>query len=63
MATKIKGRLIATFSGLKIYASISKPKRRGKERMWISIRQDKPKEWRVSATLSYVNAIDVRFEK
>jgi len=63
MVTKVKGKLICEIEGLKIYARIRKPKRRGKERIWIGIRQDKPKEWRTAATLSYVNGLDVRFEK
>ena len=63
MPTKITGTPIATFKDLKIYATFQKPKKKGKERIWLSIRQNDPKEWRIAATLSYVNSIDVRFEK
>ena len=63
MSDKIKGKLIAEVEGLKIYSTLQKPKKSGRERIWISIRQDKPKRWQTSATLSYVNALDVRFEK
>jgi len=63
MVKSNRGTLVAEQEGIKIFFKKQTPKRKGKCRLWISIRQDKPKEWRVAATLSYVNAIDVRFEK
>ncbi len=62
MGKKISGELIGEFNGLRIYGRVSKAKRRGKDRLWIHIRQDDPKEWRIAATLSYANSLDVRFE-
>ncbi len=62
MGAKISGELIGTFNGLRIYGRLSKAKRRGKDRLWIHIRQDNPKGWRAAATLSYENSIDIRFE-
>jgi acyl-CoA thioesterase len=63
MPSKITGTPIATFNGLKIYAALHTPKKKGKQRIWISIRQDVPKDWKIAASLSYVNSIDIRFEK
>jgi len=60
---KISGKKITSVDGLGIYINHIKPKKSGKERLWISVRQEEPKRWRVAATLSYVNAVDVRFEK
>ncbi len=68
MSNKIKGKMIAEFNGLRIYARVKKPKKKGKERIYLSriylsIRQEKPKVWRVAATLSYAYSLDARFEK
>ncbi len=63
MGKKISGELIGEFGGLRIYGRISKAKRKGKDRLWIHIRQDDPKVWRIAATLSYANSLDIRFEK
>ncbi len=62
MGSKISGELIGTFNGLRIYGRLSRAKKKGKDRLWIHIRQDNPKEWRIAATLSYENSIDIRFE-
>ena len=62
MGAKISGELIGTFNGVRIYGRLSKAKRKGKDRLWIHIRQDDEKAWRVGATLSYENSIDIRFE-
>ncbi len=61
--TKIRGKKIASIEGLEIYVSHRKPKRRGMERLWVSVRQNGAKKWRVGSTLSYSKAVDVRFEK
>jgi len=63
MATKLKGQPIAQYEDFKIYVTRKKPKRAGKDRVWFSIRQDGQEKWRIAASLSYVNSIDVRFEK
>ena len=61
---KPKGQLISTVDGLEIYVNKSLSKTgTGKDRIWVSVRQVKPKKWRVAASLCYVNAFDVRFEK
>ncbi len=62
MGKKISGELIGTFSGVRIYGRISRAKKGGKDRLWIHLRQDDPKEWRIAATLRYANSLDVRFE-
>ncbi len=62
MGAKISGELIGTFNGLRIYGRLTRAKRRGKDRLWIHIRQAEGKEWRIGATLSYENSIDIRFE-
>lgn len=63
MVSKNLGKPILEFDDFTIYAKYLKAKRKGKDRIWISIRQNKSKDWRVAASLSYVNSIDVRFEK
>lgn len=62
MGEKISGELIGTFNGLRIYGRLARAKRRGKDRLWIHIRQDNPKDWRIAGTLAYQNSIDIRFE-
>ena len=61
---KPEGKPVREIEGLKIYV-IKKEARtgRGKDRIWISVRQDRPKKWRVAASLCYVNGVDIRFEK
>ncbi len=62
MGKKISGELIGEIAGLRIYGRISRAKKRGKDRLWIHVRQDDPKQWRIAATLSYANSLDIRFE-
>jgi hypothetical protein len=63
MATKIQGTVIGQYNGLTIRGRIQKAKRAGKDRIWIHIRQEGTgKPYRVAASLSYVHAVDVRFE-
>jgi len=58
------GTLIETVEGLKISVARAPSKTgKGKDRIWVSVRQDEPKKWRLAASLSYVNAFDVRFER
>jgi hypothetical protein len=61
---KPTGSPIKTVDGLEIYVTEGPSKTgTGKDRIWVSVRQAKPKKWRVAASLCYVNAFDVRFEK
>ncbi len=55
---------VTTVDGLEIYVTRAPSiTGRGNDRVWISVRQAEPKKWRLSASLCYVNAFDVRFEK
>lgn len=59
-----RGLPVKIDDGLEIYVTKAPSKTgRGKDRIWISVRQAKPKRWRLAASLCYVNAFDVRFEK
>jgi hypothetical protein len=61
---KPTGPSIKNVQGLEIYVTNEPSKtKKGKDRIWISVRQSKPKKWKVAASLCYVNAFDVRFEK
>jgi hypothetical protein len=64
MSEKIEKRskLIAEENGLKIFMNYKKPKTsEGKERIWISIRQDKNKKWRQQSVLGYSKSADICF--
>jgi hypothetical protein len=60
---KVHASLIGKYRGLTIYGNLQKAKRTGKDRLWIQIRQDQTKPWRVAASLSYARAVDIQFEK
>ena len=60
---KPKGKPIKKIEGLEIYVELKKAKTKGKDRLWVSVRQDNPKKWRVASSLCYVNSFDVRFER
>lgn len=60
---KVSGKPIASVSGLDIYVKSMPAKRKGKDRIWIQVRQNAPKSWRIAGSLCYVNAFDIRFEK
>lgn len=61
---KPSGLPVYKVQGLEIYVTKEPSKtKKGKDRIWISVRQSTPKQWRVAASLCYVNAFDVRFEK
>lgn len=58
------GPPVARFNGLVVYARLNKPKTpKGRPRIWLVIRQEAPKKWRVAESLSYVNGIDIQFEE
>lgn len=63
MASKDLGELIADTGDFEIYSKSLKGKKKGKDRIWFSIRQSKTKKWRVATSLNYVNSMAVRFEK
>ena len=60
---KVSGSPIYRTNGLDIYIKSIPAKHSGKDRLWIQVRQSKPKRWRIAASLCYVNAFDIRFEK
>jgi hypothetical protein len=62
MAPKIKGKPACEHEGLEIYVNPAPAKStKGKDRVWIHIRQNDPKKWREETALIYVNAADIRF--
>ncbi len=63
MLSKMTGVQIAKFDTLIINADLQRPKRKGKNRIWLQIKQDEPKKWQVVATLSYKHGIDIQFEE
>jgi len=59
---KISGQKLIEFNGLTIYGQLKKAKRSGRDRIWIQIRQDGSKPYRIAACLSYARSVDVQFE-
>jgi hypothetical protein len=59
--SKVKGKALIRVSGLTIYGKVTMPKRRGKARVLIQIRQDKTHDWHVSECLSYTRSVDIIF--
>lgn len=59
-----EAKLLAEFKGIKIYGVDQKSKTgKGKDRVWIQLRQEKPEEWKQTATLAYMKAADIQFQK
>ena len=59
---KITGKVIGKFKGLVIYAKLNEAKtEKGKDRIWIQIRQTGPRRRRVYECLSYARSVDVQF--
>jgi hypothetical protein len=58
---KVAGTLIANFNGLMIYAQLTKGKRSGKDTVWIQIRQDAAKPYRMRECLAYARSVDIEF--
>jgi hypothetical protein len=58
---KISGKRLHSLHGLTVYADLRIPKRRGKARLQIQIRQDKGFDWRVEQCLNYGRSLDVLF--
>jgi hypothetical protein len=61
--SKVKAPKLFEFEGLSIHAILHKAKRTGRDRVWIQIRQQQPKKWHVSTTLSYAQGLDVQFQR
>jgi hypothetical protein len=59
--SKIKGKVLAKLGGLTLSGKIILPKRRGKARILIQIRQGEGHDWRVAQCLSYGPSIDILF--
>ena len=61
---KVQGKIVAKVNGLVISVDSQPAKtNRGKNRLWVQIRQDSSgvKPWRVAASLSYARAVDIQF--
>ena len=58
---KISGKKLFTFHGLDIYGEFTPATRGGRDTVWIQIRQDKPKKFRVRESLAYARAVDIEF--
>lgn len=64
MAKKIPGKPVYTYQGIEIYVNPQPAKtKKGKDRVWIHIRQDDAKAWQQDEELVYVNSADIRFKK
>ena len=63
MPTKLTGTPINIGHGFKIYVGKPSNPKKGKPRIWISIRQDDPKEWRTYESLIYPHGADIQFVK
>jgi hypothetical protein len=58
---KINWTPLKVVDGLKIFINRKPAKGSGKNRIWIQIRQGKPKQWRVYETLAYARSVDIQF--
>ena len=59
-----KGVPIKTVEGLQIYVKKAPSKTgTGRDRITVSVRQTGSKRWRLAASLCYINAFDILFEK
>ena len=59
---KVHGTLVGTVQGITVTAALKKPRTgNGKERLWIQIRQNNGKKWKVYTTLAYARSLDIAF--
>jgi hypothetical protein len=58
---KVHGSLVGIVDGLTVTVALKKPRGKGKERLWIQIRQNNGKKWRVYTCLAYARSLDVQF--
>jgi len=56
---KITGRKLCSFHGLTIYAELKMPRRKGKARVQIHVRQDSGHDWHVEQCLNYGRSLYV----
>jgi hypothetical protein len=61
--SKVRAPKLFEFEGLEVYGILLKAKRTGKDRVWIQIRQQKPKKWHVSTSLNYAQGVDLQFQR
>ena len=60
--SKVDAEIIGEFHGLTIYGKLQMAKRDGRDRVWIQIRQNDVKVYRVAESLSYARSADIQFE-
>jgi hypothetical protein len=61
--SKVRGKLIGETHGLTVTVSHHPAKTsKGKERLWIQVRQNNGKKWKVYESLAYARAVDIAFE-
>lgn len=58
---KIKGKMLGKLGPFTIYGAVKKPKRRGKVRVLVQIRQNKSHDFHVAECLSYTRSVDILF--
>jgi hypothetical protein len=58
---KVTGKLIGEAYGITITARYHHAAKNGKDRIWIQLRQNNGKKWRMHTTLAYAKAVDVAF--
>jgi len=63
MPTKITGEPDFKIDNLDIYTRVRKAKKKGKNRIWVHIRQCGQKKFRISQNLNYGRGIDICFEE
>ena len=59
---KVEAEIIGEFHGVTIYGKLQLAKRGGKDRLWIQIRQNAAKVYRVAESLCYARSADIQFE-
>ena len=60
---KVKGQFLAEFHGLLIFGNFKAAKKKGRNRVWLQVRQQTPKRYRVAESLSYMRSADLQFEE
>jgi len=59
---KITGKLVGRAHGITVTVNHNPAKTsRGKDRLWLNIRQNKGKQWKVYQSLSYTHGTDIAF--
>lgn len=59
---KVTGKLVGTAHGITVTV-LHKPAKtaKGKDRLWLQIRQNDGKTWKVYETLAYARSVDIAF--